>query len=302
MKTRAAGRSAAVGVVAVALLVAGCSSSKKQANSTPPASGSPTASSTASSTASATAGGDTGSPAPSPSLSGDPAAIKLYQQAITSLSKVSSVHLKGEGTDSGDSISIDIQFANGKGATGTIGMAGGTMKLVAVNKSIYIQADAKAFAAFAGQDIPADAMQMIAGKWLKISASAASSADNPFAGFGGDFTDLKSFAEQFTPSGAISLEPGTKTINGKTAVGIIDAGQSDSDQSILYVEKDGDHLPLQIVPGPKASAAPSSDGPSTGIINFIDYNKPVAITEPTDAIDISQLMALMGGPSAAPSS
>jgi hypothetical protein len=59
---------------------------------------------------------------------------------------------------------------------------------------------------------------------------------------------------------------------------------------------------LQIVPGPKASAGTGSEGPSTGTINFIDYNKPVTITEPTDAIDISQLMALMGGPSAAPSS
>ena len=114
-----------------------------------------------------------------------------------------------------------------------------------------------------------------------------------------DFSDLKNFAEQFTPSGAISLQPGTKTIDGKTAVGIIDAGESDSDQSILYVEKDGDHLPLEIVPGPKASAAPSSEGPSTGTIDFVDYNKPVTITEPTGAIDISQLMALMGGPSAA---
>ena len=291
MKTRAVARSTAVGVVTVALLVAGCSSSKKNASTTPPASGS---------TAVSTIGAE--SPAPNPSISGDPAAIKLYEEAITSLSKVSSVHLKGQGSDGGDTFSIDVQFANGKGATGTIGMSGGTMKIVAVNNAIYIQADAKAFAAFVGQDIPADSLQMIAGKWLKISSAEASSSDNPFGSFGADFSDLKNFAEQFTPSGAISLQPGTKTIDGKTAVGIIDAGESDSDQSILYVEKDGDHLPLEIVPGPKASAAPSSEGPSTGTIDFVDYNKPVTITEPTGAIDISQLMALMGGPSAAPSS
>ena len=292
MKTRAVARSTAVGVVAVALLVAGCSSSKKNAGST-----APTSSSSAVST-----GGDTSNPVPNASVSGDPAAIKLYDQAITALSKVNSVHLKGQGSDGTDTFTIDVQFANGKGATGTIGMSGGTMKIVAVNKAIYIQADAKAFSAFAGQDIPADALQAISGKWLKVSSAEASSSDNPFGSFGADFADLKSFAQQFTPSGAISLQPGTKTINGKTAVGIIDAGQSDSDQSILYVEKDGDHLPLEIVPGPKASAAPSSAGPTTGTIDFIDYNTPVTITEPTGAIDIAQLMSLMGGPSAAPSS
>jgi len=292
MKTRAVARSTAVGVVAVALLVAGCSSSKKNAGSTAPTSGSSAVST----------GGDTSSPAPNASVSGDPAAIKLYDQAITALSKVDSVHLKGQGSDGTDTFTIDVQFANGKGATGTIGMSGGTMKIVAVNKAIYIQADAKAFSAFAGQDIPADALQAISGKWLKVSSAEASSSGNPFGSFGADFADLKSFAQQFTPSGAISLQPGTKTINGKTAVGIIDAGQSDSDQSILYVEKDGDHLPLEIVPGPKASAAPSSAGPTTGTIDFIDYNKPVTITEPTGAIDIAQLMSLMGGPSAAPSS
>ena len=298
MKTHAVARSTVVGVVAVALLVAGCSSSKKSASSTSPSSGS---SSSGSPSVSAAASGDTGSPAANPSVSGDPAAIKLYQQAITSLSKVKSVHLKGEGSDSGDTFSIDVQFENGKGATGSIGLNGGTMKIVAVNQALYIQADAQAFSAFAGEQLPADAAQMIAGKWLKIGSAEASSSDNPFAGLGSDFSDLKSFAQQFTPSGAISLQPGTKTINGKTAVGIVDAGASDSDQSILYVEKDGDHLPLQIVPGPKATAG-SSGGPSVGKIDFVDYNKPVTITEPTGAIDISQLMALMGGPSAAASS
>jgi len=295
MKTRAVARSAAVGVVAVVLLVAGCSSSKKNAASTP----SP---SSASSVGASAPVESPGSAAPSASISGDPAAIKLYQQAIASLSSVKSVHLKGEGSEGADTFSIDMQFANGKGATGSIGISGATMKIVAVGDSTYIQADPKAFSALSGGQIPADALQMIAGKWLKFSAADAASSDNPLGGFGADFSDLKSFAQQFAPTGSISLEPGTKTINGKTAVGIIDAGDSNEDQSILYVEKDGDHLPLQIVPGPKASAGTGSSGPSTGTINFTDYNKPVTITEPTDAIDISQLMSLMGGPSAAPSS
>jgi hypothetical protein len=295
MKTRAVARSAAVGVVAAALLVAGCSSSKKNAASSP----SPTIASSVGASAPAE---NSGSPAPVASISGDPAAIKLYQQAIASLSSVKSVHMKGEGSEGTDSFSIDMQFANGKGATGSIGISGATMKIVAVGDSTYIQADPKAFSALSGGEIPADQLQMIAGKWLKFSSADAASSDNPLAGFGSDFGDLKSFAEQFAPTGSISLEPGTKTINGKTAVGIIDAGDSAEDQSILYVEKDGDHLPLQIVPGPKASAGTGSAGPSTGTINFIDYNKPVTITEPTDAIDISQLMSLMGGPSAAPKS
>jgi len=74
------------------------------------------------------------------------------------------------------------------------------------------------------------------------------------------------------------------------------------DQSVLYVEKDGDHLPLQIVPGPKAAASTASGGPATGNIDFTDYNKPVTVTVPSGAIDIAQLAALLGAPSGAPSS
>jgi hypothetical protein len=287
-----AARPVAVGLIAAAVLVAGCTS-KKSSSGSSSASTTPTTSVAASDSAAAS---------PVASVSGDPAAVKLYQEAMASLAKVTSVHIKGAGSQEGENFTIDLSFANGKGATGSLGFGGGVIKVVAVKDAVYIQADAKAFSSFAGTDIPASALQAIAGKWLKVSSAEEASSSNPFAGFGTDFSNLTTFAQEFAPTGSLSLQPGTKTINGKSAVGLLDNGDTPEDQSVLYVEKDGDHLPLQIVPGPKAAASTASGGPATGNIDFTDYNKPVTVTVPSGAIDIAQLAALLGAPSGAPSS
>jgi hypothetical protein len=134
-------------------------------------------------------------------VSGDPAAVKLYNESMAALGKVKSVHIKGSGAQGGDTFSIDLAFENGQGATGSLGVGGGVLKVVAVNKAVYIQADAKAFAGFVGQSVPSSALSAIAGKWLKISSAEASSSSNPFGNFGGDFGNLTTFAQEFAPSG-----------------------------------------------------------------------------------------------------
>lgn len=277
-------RPLAVGVIAAAVLVAGCSS-KKSSGST-----SPTSSSTSSTSTSAT-----GSSGPVASISGDPAAVKLYEQALNGLSNAKSVHIKGSATQGGETFAVDLAFLNGKGATGSVGLGGGTMQLTALNGDTYIQFDAKALAAFAGSAVPAAAAQALAGKWLKVSAAEAASSNNPFAGIS-ELTDLKQFAKDFEPSGAVTENPKKTTVNGQSAIALLDDGGTDPSQDgILYVQAGGDHLPLEIVPGPSAAAGTGSDGPAIGKIDFLDYNKDVTLTAPSGAIDMSQLLALLGG-------
>lgn len=288
-------RPIAVGLLAAALLISGCSSKKPTAGSS--ASASPTSTASASSTAT----GGVASPTAASSIEGDPAAIKLFSEAMASLRNVKSVHLKGAITQGGDTTTLDIAFANGKGATGSLGIGGGTMKLVALDKTVYVQGDAKAFTAFAGNSMPADALSAVVGKWIKVSSAETASADNPFSGFSG-FADLQSFANEFTPSGKVTIVPGKKTVDGKTAVGLLDSGTGPDDTSTLYVEDGGDHLPLEVVPGSTSSSAASSAAPATGHIDFTDYNSPVDITAPANAIDVSQLAQLFGAPGAATSS
>ena len=292
-----AARPILVGMLAAAVLVTGCSSKKASSSQTPNASTPPA------SAPGASAGGDTGdaSPAPVASMSGDPAAVKLYTQAMAALTSAKSVHIKGSSTQDGDTFGIDLTFANGKGVTGSIGLGGGTMQIVAVGGTVYVQSDAKAFAAFAGTDLPATALSAVAGKWLSFSSTDEDSANNPFSGFG-ELTDLQSFAQDFAPSGSVTIGSEQKTINGEAATALLDDGGDDPlNDGIFYVQAGGDHLPLEVVPGPKASAGDASTGPATGKIDFLDYNKDVTLTAPSGAIDVSQLAALMGLPSAAAS-
>jgi len=276
-----AARPVTVALVVAALAVAGCSS-KKAATAT---------SSTATDTPTASAPGASAS---LPTFQGDPAAVTAVKHAIAALGAAKTVHMKGTITQGGQRATVDLQFSNGHGATGSIGYGGGTMKIIATATDIYVQADAQAFSAFAGGAVPSSALDLIAGKWLRASAAEATSQDNPFSAFS-DFANMQSFADQFTPSGSVSLVKGTTTINGKKAIGVLDDGGGDPSQSsILYVSDDSSHLPLRIVPGPGATAATASGGPASGEIDFVEYGQPVTITAPAGAIDISQLAALMG--------
>jgi len=285
-----------VGLLAAAVLVTGCTSKKSSSSDTPNTSTPPASAPGASVSGT---GGDA-SPAPAASMSGDPAAVALYTQATAALTSAKSVHIKGSSTQDGDTFGIDLTFVNGKGVTGSLGLGGGTMQIVAVGGTVYVQSDAKAFAAFAGADLPATALDAVAGKWLSFSSAEDDSADNPFSGFG-ELTDLTSFAQDFAPSGSVTIGQG-QTINGQAATALLDDGGDDPlNDGIFYVQAGGDHLPLEVVPGPKASAGDASTGPATGKIDFLDYNKDVTLTAPSGAIDVSQLAQLMGLPSAAAS-
>jgi hypothetical protein len=266
----------AVGVLTLAVLVAGCSSNKKT----------PAAASAAPSSAAQASGSAAGSAAPA--LKGDPASIALLNQALVSLSKVKSVHLKGSFSEGSDSGNIDISFANGVGATGSVGIGGGTIKLLTVGKDIYIQGDAKSFAAIGG-GTDLGALGGIAGKWLKLGSADAST----FGDFSA-FSDLSSFAKQFADVSGTVAPGGKKTINGQDSIGITDNAEDPSNSSTIYVAATGGHLPLAVVP---AAGATSSTGPTTGEIDFLDYNAPVSVVAPTDAIDLSQLAQLGASPS-----
>jgi hypothetical protein len=271
-------RSAALGILMVALVLAGCSSKKTPAKagaSSTPATSAPT-SATDSTSSSA-------SPSATNSFKGDPAMIALASQSLVALSKVKSVHVVGTSTQDGATMKLDLTFANGKGALGSISVGGGTFKLLAVDKDVYIQGDAAAFANV-GQAVPSQALSAIAGKWIKIGKSDAS---GPFGDFGG-FADFSQFSQQFAGDGGTLSAAGKKTINGKAAIGILDTTDDASGSSTLYVAADGDHLPLEVVPVESASSAATT----LDKIDFLEYNAPVTITAPTGAIDLSELAKL----------
>jgi hypothetical protein len=282
-------RAAAVGILAAAVVLAGCSGKKSPAKVA--------ASTSASSATSAAAPGASanGSSAPSGStaqLTGDPAMIALATQSLAALAKVKSVHMVGTINEGGTAGTIDLTFANGKGSVGSIGVAGGNLKFLAIGGNVYIQADAKAFAGL-GASAPPGALATIAGKWINVGKSDGSGA-NAFGDFS-SFADLSVFAKQFASDGGKLSAAGKKTINGKAAIGILQTTTDPANSSTLYVAATGNHLPLEVVP----ASSSTSSGSTSDRIDFLEYDAPVSITAPTESIDVAQLAQLMG---ASPSS
>jgi hypothetical protein len=277
-------RAVAVGIVAAAVVLAGCSSKKSPAKA---AAGTSAASSATSAPAGASSAG--GSPAASGSaavLTGDPAMIALATQSLAALAKVKSVHMLGTIDEGGTTGTIDLTFANGKGSIGSIGVAGGVLKFLAIGGNVYIQADAKAFAGL-GASAPPAALAAIAGKWINVGKSDGSGA-NAFGDFS-SFADLSQFAKQFAGAGGKLSAAGKKTIDGKAAIGILQTTADPANSSTLYVAADGNHLPLEVVPASSTSSGSPSDR-----IDFLNYDAPVTITAPTDSIDLAQLAQVLG--------
>jgi hypothetical protein len=277
----AGARPVAIGLLAAAVLAAGCTSSKS-GNTAATGAASASAASEASATSQPVSPTASGSVRPTPAVSGDPAAVKLYQQAVASLSKIDTVHVKGTGSEGGSTYALDLSIAKGKGATGTVGIGNGTIHLVQVADAMYLQLDAdtlKVLGGAAGASVPDSMRNALKDKWLKVPTSMT--GGSPLADFA-QLDDLSSLAGDFAPQGALSIKD-RKQIDGKAAVGLLGIGSSGSDGSVLYIEDGGDHLPLQYVPG------------GQGQFDFIDYGKPVTITAPpsSDVVDFSQLQQLV---------
>ena len=66
------------------------------------------------------------------------------------------------------------------------------------------------------------------------------------------------------------------TVNGRKVIGVRDT----TNGGTLYVALTGNPYPIQIV---------KTGGTSGGQVNFDQFNQPVALTPPANAIDISKL-------------
>jgi hypothetical protein len=181
------------------------------------------------------------------------------------------VRLQGSGTDSGQSVSLDMQYV-GDDSSGTFGILGGTAQSIAIAGTVYFKFDNALWKAVA----PSDATQieaLVGGKWLK-----ANSSDSQFA----DFVSLalRSFVtdQMLAPTGTLSLGA-PKTVNGVACQGIVDSGSDGI--GTLYVADDNSR-PIQIASGGAVGALNFSYAPAT---------VPSA-PAPADVLDVS---ALPGG-------
>jgi hypothetical protein len=193
---------------------------------------------------------------------------EIVAAAKTAVDGASAVHVSGSTVTGGSPITLDLSLVTGKGGRGRLAENGLSFEVIEIDNTIYISGSSAFYTHFAG---PA-AAQLLHGKWLKASTSNTS-----FAGLS-SLTDLHKLLDAALTTGANSsslVAAGTSTVGGQPVVGVKDTTQN----GILYVATTGTAYPLEITKG----------GTGGGTITFSEWNRPVTLTAPANAVDIEQL-------------
>jgi hypothetical protein len=202
------------------------------------------------------------------SSSGNGIASKSADQIVTAsndaVSHAKSVHVSGSITTSGVPLTLDLRLVSGKGGSGKISEGGLSFQLIDVGNTVYIQGSKLFWQHFGG----AAAAKAINGRWLKAP-------DN------GQFASVATLTNMQKLMGALLLshghliKGGTSTLNGQQVVSVTDKSKGGT----LYVATTGPAYPLEI----------KKIGGGGGQITFDQYNQPVTLTAPANAVSLSAL-------------
>jgi hypothetical protein len=175
------------------------------------------------------------------------------------------VHVSGSGTDSGVPLVLDLHIVAGKGGKGRLSEQGLSFDLIRIGDAAYIKGSPAFYRRFAG---PA-AAALFKGKWLKASATTGDLASLT------PLTDLHKLLDRtLTNHGTLAKLP-TTTVRGQTVVGVKDTSKG----GILYVATMGKPYPIEI----------TKSGASGGTLMFDEWDRPIALSAPANAVDINKL-------------
>lgn len=192
-----------------------------------------------------------------------PEAIVTAAKAAAESAK--SLHVVGNVASNGQPVTFDLQLLAGKGARGRLSEGGYAFQLVRIGTTAYIQGSAAFYKHLAG---PA-AAQLLAGKWLKGSSATGDLASLT------SFTDPKSLFESALSNHGTIVKSGTTTVGGQRVVTLTDTTKGGT----LQVATTGQPYPVEL----------GKSGSGGGKITFDQWNQPVTLTAPANAIDVAQL-------------
>jgi hypothetical protein len=195
----------------------------------------------------------------------DMTAPQILAQMKKDVANAKSVHITGTGTTGGTQLSLDLQLQRDTGGSGHIEIGGYGFDIVRIDDKLYFKADEAALKHFAGSVVA----NLLAGRWFVVPAGSG--------GFGSftPFTDLQKLMKQIlTASGRVEKGDTTK-VGDQPAQALTDTKNGGT----LYVATTGPAYPLQLKPGKK----------NTGSISFTDWDQPVTLTAPKDALDYKKL-------------
>ena len=192
-------------------------------------------------------------------------AKEIVADAKAAAKKAGSVHFHGSIVESGTPLKVDIRIDGTKAGGGSITIQGSKVEIVRMGSQAYLKGSPAFYQQIAGPTAAA----LLKGKWLKGSATSGDLASLA------DLTDInKLFDAALKPSGTLTKGK-ERTVDGQKVIGI-----NSSDGGTLYVATTGEPYPIEIT---------QASGSSTGTLHFDEWNRPVDVKAPTDAVDISKL-------------
>ncbi|MHB1809013.1 MAG: hypothetical protein ACYCU0_06925 [Solirubrobacteraceae bacterium] len=193
-------------------------------------------------------------------------ATAIVAAALKAAEGAKSVHVSGAGTAEGTQVRIDLRIDGEKGAVGTITKGNLGVRLIRVGSRAYINGGSAFYERYGG----AEAGKLFKGRWLETSATSGEGAALS------SLTDLKSLLSGVRGGHSSSLSKGaTKTIDGVKAIAVTDTKK----HGTLYVATSGKPYPVEIV----------KKGSEGGSFSFGEWEKPVSVSAPSNAINLEKL-------------
>lgn len=197
-------------------------------------------------------------------------ATEILTESKAAADSASSVHVSGSIKTGAAPVTIDLNLAAGKGARGEISENGASFKLILVGGTAYISGSPAFYRSLGG----AAAAQLLDGKWLKASATSGE-----FASFN-SLANMRQLIDTTLAAHGTLTKGATSTVNGQQVIAVTDTNKTGT----LYVATTGKPYPVAITKG----------GSENGKIVFSNWNQPVTIAAPANAVDLSELKSLAG--------
>lgn len=217
-------------------------------------------------------GGGSSSPSGTNSSSNGEAsksATQVLRDTVKAADAASSMRMNGNVSSSGKQIGLDLSIAKGNGAKGSMTLGGDAVQLIVVGDNGYLKASPAFWTQFAGSSGGMIA-QLLAGRWLKFPVHNAQF--EPLVAF----ASPKALFDQLQSGADASLKNnGATTYKGQDVVALDDGAKNGT----LYVSSTGTPYPVALV----------KTGSGGGAITFSEWNKPVSLTAPANALDFSHL-------------
>lgn len=197
-------------------------------------------------------------------------AEEIVNESKLAADSASSVHVTGSLVTGGSPITLDLSLVAGKGARGELSENGLSFKLILIGRTAYISGSSAFYRHLGGTA----AVQLLAGKWLRASATTGE-----FASFS-SLADMRKLIDSTLTSHGVLKKGATTSVGSQQAIAVTDSTKGGT----LYVATTGKPYPIEI----------SKSGAESGKISFDRWNQPVAIAAPASSVDLSELQKAAG--------